>query len=120
MPDFALSRVDKFLGKLATELPRRGDLIFALDATASRKPTWDAACQLQAQMFREVAALGSLSMQLVYYRGPRDFGGECKASRWADSPMELASLMGRIACEAGHTQIDRVLSHVANETMRRR
>jgi len=38
----------------------KGRLIFALDATMSRQPTWDMACALQADMFRETAALGSL------------------------------------------------------------
>ena len=33
----------------------RGRLIFALDATMSRQPTWDTACALQADMFREAA-----------------------------------------------------------------
>ena len=30
----------------------RGRLVFALDATMSRQPTWDMACTLQADMFR--------------------------------------------------------------------
>ena len=47
----------------------RGRLIFALDATMSRQPTWDQACVLQAEMFREAAAAGGLDIQLVYYRG---------------------------------------------------
>ncbi|MDP1582155.1 MAG: VWA domain-containing protein, partial [Bradyrhizobium sp.] len=47
----------------------RGRLVFALDATMSRQPTWDMACALQADMFREAAALGSLDIRLVYYRG---------------------------------------------------
>ena len=47
----------------------RGRLVFALDATMSRQPTWDMACALQADMFRETAALGSLDIRLVYYRG---------------------------------------------------
>src|SRR6516225_372663 len=46
----------------------RGRLIFALDATMSRQPTWDMACALQADMFREAASLGSLDIRLVYYR----------------------------------------------------
>jgi hypothetical protein len=46
----------------------KGRLIFALDATMSRQPTWDMACALQADMFREAAALGSLDIRLVYYR----------------------------------------------------
>src|ERR1700685_833656 len=47
----------------------RGRLVFALDATMSRQPTWDMACALQADMFREAAAIGSLDIRLVYYRG---------------------------------------------------
>jgi hypothetical protein len=43
----------------------RGRLVFALDATMSRQPTWDMACALQADMFREAAALGSLDIRLV-------------------------------------------------------
>ena len=56
----------------------RGRLIFALDATASREPTWDRACRIQGEMFEATAALGGLEIQLVYYRG----FSECKASRW--------------------------------------
>ena len=46
----------------------RGRLVFALDATMSRQPTWDMACSLQADMFREAAVSGSLDIRLVYYR----------------------------------------------------
>ena len=56
---------------------QRGRLIFALDATMSRQPTWDTACQLQAEMFQEAAAIGGLDVQLVYFRGL----AECRASR---------------------------------------
>ena len=71
-------------------------------------------------MFREVAAIGTLSMQLVYYRGVEDIGGECKASRWVDDPMKLANLMTKISCNAGKTQIRRVLVHGSQETLRRK
>ncbi|HEV7994737.1 MAG TPA: VWA domain-containing protein, partial [Stellaceae bacterium] len=47
----------------------RGRLIFALDATASREPTWDRACRIQGEMFEATAALGGLEIQLVFYRG---------------------------------------------------
>jgi len=47
----------------------RGRLVFALDATMSRQPTWDMACALQADMFREAGSIGSLDIRLVYYRG---------------------------------------------------
>jgi hypothetical protein len=114
------SRVDAFLTNIRAQPPRRGNLIFALDATASRERTWDAACQLQAQMFREVATTGTLSMQLVYYRGVRGMGGECKASCWFDDPMTLASVMSKIKCDAGETQIEQVLRHVSREASRRK
>ena len=56
------------LGPAATA-GKRGRLIFALDATMSRQPTWDTACTLQAEMFREAASIGGLDIQLVYFRG---------------------------------------------------
>ncbi|MDE2018427.1 MAG: VWA domain-containing protein, partial [Hyphomicrobiales bacterium] len=56
----------------------RARLVFALDATLSRKPTWDLASGLQADMFESAAALGGLDVQLVYFRG----ADECKASRF--------------------------------------
>src|ERR671934_2218703 len=83
------------------EAGRRGRLIFALDATMSRQPTWDTACRLQAQMFQEAAAIGGLDVQLVYYRG----FGECRASGWVSSGERLAQLVSRIDCRGGHTPI---------------
>ena len=83
---------------------QRGRLIFALDATASRQPTWDAAMQLQSEMFEEVS---NLDVQLVYYRG----FGECQASGWVASGERLANLMTKITCRAGQTQIGKVLAH---------
>src|SRR5262252_4749528 len=65
----------------------RGRLIFALDATMSRQPTWDMACALQADMFREAASLGNLDIRLVYYRGL----SECRASKWVGNPQALAA-----------------------------
>ena len=44
----------------------------------SRQPTWDTACKLQGEMFREAAAIGGLDVQLVYFRGLN----ECRSSRW--------------------------------------
>ncbi|WP_315720611.1 MULTISPECIES: VWA domain-containing protein [unclassified Bradyrhizobium] len=84
----------------------RGRLVFALDATLSRQPTWDMACALQADMFREAAALGSLDVRLVYYRG----FNECRATGWISDSAELARLMGKIDCRGGKTQIGKVLA----------
>lgn len=89
----------------------KGRLIFALDATMSRQPTWDMACTLQADMFRETAALGSLDIRLLYYRGYN----ECRATGWISDSAKLASLMSRIECRGGNTQIGKVLSEARRE-----
>ncbi len=111
------AEIDAFLAKVkslspSTESGRRGRLIFALDATMSRQPTWDTACHLQADMFREAAAIGGLDVQLVYYRGL----GECRASRWVSQAERLAALMERIDCRGGHTQIGKIIAHAKRET----
>lgn len=99
---------------LAPSVAGSGRLIFALDATMSRQPTWDMACKLQAGMFDAVHAQTGFSVQLVYFRGL----GECRASRWTGSAGELARLMERIDCRGGQTQIVRVLRHALDETAR--
>lgn len=88
-----------------------GRLIFALDATMSRQPTWDMACQLQADMFREAGRVGGLHVRLVYFRGVR----ECRASPWISDTAHLARLMSKIQCQGGHTQLGRVLSDARRE-----
>lgn len=91
----------------------KGRLIFALDATMSRQPTWDMACALQADMFREAAALGSLAIRLVYYRG----FNECRATGWISDGAKLATLMSKIDCRGGDTQIGKVLSEARREAV---
>ena len=89
----------------------RGRLVFALDATMSRQPTWDLACKVQAQMFTAADTIGGLAVQLVYFRG----FDECRASKWVVAPAALTGLMTQIGCRGGHTQIGRVLRHVRDE-----
>jgi hypothetical protein len=115
------TEIDAFLDTVKSLGPAartglRGRLIFALDATMSRQPLWDTACKLQADMFREAAAIGGLDVQLVYYRGL----GECGASAWVSEAERLASLMTRISCRGGHTQIGKVLAHARRETEARK
>jgi hypothetical protein len=103
--------VDAFIRRIET-MPQvrpagRGRLIFAMDATASREPSWDRACHIQGQMFETTAALGGLEVQLVFYRGFR----ECKASRWFADGADLHRAMRRVFCAGGQTQIERVLDH---------
>ena len=110
------SEIDAFLDRVkslgpAASTGTRGRLIFALDATMSRQPTWDTACRLQADMFREAAAAGGLDIQLVYYRGL----AECRSSPWIAESNRLGTLMSRIDCRGGHTQIAKVLAHARRE-----
>lgn len=88
-----------------------GRLIFALDATMSRQPTWDLATHLQGEMFDAAAAVGGLAVQLVYFRGR----GETRASKWTQDAARLEAMMRRIRCEGGLTQIARVLGHAVGE-----
>jgi len=115
------SEIEAFLEKVrTTPAPRRGGgrgrLVFALDATASREPTWDRACHLQAEMFDATAEIGGLDVQLVFYRGFR----ECKASPWVADSRALRDRMTTVRCLGGQTQIGRVLKHALNETGRRK
>jgi hypothetical protein len=90
----------------------RGRLIFAMDATMSRQPTWDRALAIQSQMFAETGRIGGLDVQLVYFRG----FNECRASKWVSDPDSLARIMTKVECRGGNTQIGRVLSHIKRES----
>ena len=94
----------------------RGRLIFALDATMSRQPTWDTACKLQGEMFKAAGEVGGLDVQLVYFRG----FGECRASRWVSDAQGLTGLMTAIDCRGGHTQIGKILTHARRETAKKK
>jgi hypothetical protein len=94
----------------------RGRLIFALDATMSRQPTWDLAQSLQARMFDVAEKLGGLDVQLVYYRGL----DECRASNFVSGGRGLGALMSRIGVRSGETQIRKVLVHARNEARRQK
>ena len=114
--------VDAFLERVAA-MPvrpktgdRRGRLLFALDATASREPTWDRACHIQGEMFAAAHTLGGLDVRLAFYRGFDDL----KVSAWTSAGSELARLMGKVRCLAGQTQIGRLLDYAAGETERQK
>ena len=109
--------VNDFLAKVAaTPVIRsgsqRGRLIFALDATASRQPTWDRACHLQGQMFTETDSLGGLDVQLCHFGGFLEF----RHTPWLATSKALLENMSGVTCAAGTTQIARVLRHAITET----
>ena len=113
--------VADFLRKVAATPARkpageRGRLVFAMDATASRQPTWDRAANLQGEMFHATDGLGGLELQLVFFRG----FGEFKASPWVTDTNALTRLMTSVQCFAGETQIAKVLQHAINQTKERR
>jgi hypothetical protein len=85
-----------------------GRIIFAMDATASREPTWDMARRHQVELFRTATGL---EVQLVFFQG----ANECRHSKWVKEPGALELLMGRVACITGFTQIGKVLAHAREE-----
>ncbi|MGI1678040.1 MAG: VWA domain-containing protein [Cellvibrionaceae bacterium] len=103
--------INAFLGKvnqLSTKpQQKRGRLIFAIDATASRQPTWDTACHIQSDMFSSTTLLGGIETQLCYYKGFNEF----YASPWINQTSQLQKLMSSVSCAAGHTQITKILNH---------
>ncbi len=113
--------VDAFVRKAAVTPYRpgarkRGRLMFAVDATASREPTWDLACQIQGEMFEATAALGGLEVQLVFYRG----FGEFKATKWLTNSKALVRHMTSVFCLGGQTQIGKLLRHALREAKKAR
>ncbi len=113
--------VDAFLRKVAATpsvhvAGERGRLIFAMDATASREPTWDRASHIQAEMFKETAALGGLEIQLAYYRG----FGEFSTGPWIADAEAMLKRMTGVFCLAGQTQIAKVLNHAIKESKRKK
>ena len=117
-PRSSNAEVDAFLEQIRSLAPAasgRGRLLFAMDATMSRQPTWDRAIQRQGEMFAAVERIGTLDVQLAYFRG----FGECRASKWVSDAADLRGLMERIDCRGGQTQIGKVLTHALKENRKR-
>ena len=113
LPTNSSQSVDRFLAAVEKHpiqalAPSR--LIFALDATASREPTWDLASSLHAEMFNAVDS-AKLAIQLVSFGGFNQF----RSSSWNSSPAQLLQEMQRVRCLGGITQIGRVLDHLLKE-----
>ena len=128
-PPLPRSAVERFLADARANPPavRTGPpprILFAMDATASREPTWDLAMNLHAELFHAAAEsdrktnagrpADPIAVQLVYYRGYDEF----HVSPWSTSPAELLGRMTGVACRGGLTRIERVLEHALLETRR--
>jgi len=108
------SEIQAFISKV-NQLPvksgQAGRLLFAIDATASREPTWDLACGIQGEMFTATKAIGGISTQLCYYRGFHEF----KYSPWYNNSEDLLRHMHQVYCVGGQTQIGHVLQHALKQ-----
>jgi hypothetical protein len=105
-------RVSDFLSKI--QASQRGRIAFIIDATGSRERAWDAASQLQGEMFSEAAKLGGLEMQITYFGGLSNVA----SSNWTSDARELQHFMGRVRCDSGHTKYARALAYVRDEHRR--
>ena len=68
--------IDQFLQQsrnISEFVARQPRLLFAIDATASRQPTWDRATAVQQEMFLATGKVAALAVQLAYYRGFQEF-----------------------------------------------
>lgn len=92
----------------------RGRLLFAMDATASRQPSWDRACALHSRMFQRARGGDRPLIQLCHYRGFNEF----HASPWLDDDRRLLQRMNAVQCLGGHTQLERLLRHCLAEHRR--
>jgi len=115
-PISSKAQVAAFLDHLAAAPParaqnRKGRLLFAMDATASREHSWDQACAIQAQMFQTTTELGGLQVQLCYYRGFHEF----QHTPWVHDAQALARYMTEVHCAGGMTQIGKTLDHALGE-----
>jgi hypothetical protein len=118
MKDISIpSKYPKHLEALFEKLdPPKERLIIAIDATASRQPTWDMASKLMSQMFQAAVGSGGIEVQLLYYRGANEY----TASRWMTTGAALSRIMSSIMCRSGLTQIGRVLAHIGKENARQK
>lgn len=107
-----MSELTEFLARQIA----RARIAIIVDATASREPTWDMAMKLQREMFEQVAKLGGLEIQLIYYRGLN----ECSRSPWMSDGASMARLMSKVMCRGGPTQIQRALGYVRQETQKQK
>jgi hypothetical protein len=99
------------LTKTEPEKKKIGRIIFAMDATSSRNHAWNTVSKIHKDMFTSIERIGDLEVKLMFFRGET----ECKASPWLNNPRALHSLLDQVSCEAGRTQIGRILTHASAE-----
>lgn len=89
------------------------NIIFAVDATASREQFWNESMAMQNNLFSVIKGLDlNLNVQLVSYGGLSSF----TESSWHNSASMLKYSMEQIKCNAGGSQIGKVLQHTLSAT----
>lgn len=103
-----MSNLAQLASKLKAGSRLSGKLVIGLDATASRRNTWNATRGIMNSIFKRLSGLGSLEISVGYFRG---FQGECQFTDFTSGAENLESAMAAIDCQSGETQIGRILSH---------
>jgi hypothetical protein len=101
--------LEQYLSTHKQQAVGNGRMLFALDATASRRAAWNVASKLQVDMFRQAGA--GLSVSLAYFRGFDEF----KATGWVTSGEALVRPMLKLEVMTGITQIRKVLRHALRQ-----
>tara|TARA_B100000579_G_scaffold426598_1_gene434042 strand:- start:1333 stop:2019 length:687 start_codon:yes stop_codon:yes gene_type:complete len=96
---------------ISTYRQKQSRLLFGIDATASRQPTWNAACRTQGELFTAAHQISNIAIQLCFYRGFSEF----TVSNWLTSETDLKYQIAKVACQGGQTQILRLLKHAITE-----
>jgi hypothetical protein len=108
----ALERLGQIeIGRNSAEAAAPGRLMVLLDLTGSRSSSLDQARIATTAIFDAIKCVGSVLVNLIYYRGKN----ECKTSGWVSDPEILNRAMLRLACRTGLTQIAKAL-RMANNT----
>jgi hypothetical protein len=106
----ALARLDQIEVR-CEKTARSGRLLFGVDLTSSRQPSFNQAQRAMTAMFETIKTIGAIAVKLIYFRGMN----ECRESKWYDDPRILIESMRRLSCDAGITQIARLLSLALSE-----
>jgi len=87
-----------------------GRLVFIIDATASREHSWQAAQEIQIQMFEAARQFGNLHVRLMF------FGGDYfEDTGWTDDPNYLKQKMAPVQCIGGYTQYLKAFTKLDSE-----
>ena len=80
---------------------RRARLLFAVDATASRQPSWDRACHLQGEMFMATKDLGGLGVpgELALVRKLAEWPRLVEIAAGTHEPHRIAFYLYELASE---------------------